>query len=49
MTATRVAPVHVRGGAVVKGDELHGTIFFHQGDDSEFVARKAQSRRKLKT
>lgn len=27
-----------RGWAVVKGNELHGMIFFHGGDDSEFVA-----------
>jgi hypothetical protein len=26
--------------AVVKGAELHGMIFFHQGDESEFVAVK---------
>jgi hypothetical protein len=27
---------------VVKGDELHGMIFFHSGgDDSEFVAKRA--------
>jgi hypothetical protein len=25
---------------VIKGDELHGMIFFHGGDDSEFVAKK---------
>ena len=29
-----------RGWVVVKGDELHGKIFFQGGDDSEFVARK---------
>ena len=28
--------------------ELHGTIFFHNGDESEFVARKAKSRKKPK-
>ena len=28
-----------RGWAVVKGDELHGKIFFHGGDDSGFVAK----------
>jgi putative hemin transport protein len=28
--------------AVVKGDKLHGMIFFHAGDDSEFVAKKAK-------
>ena len=26
--------------AVVKGDELQGMIFFHDGDDSKFVAKK---------
>ena len=30
-----------RGWAVLKGDELHGMIFFHGGDDSEFVAKRA--------
>ena len=34
-------PVQGRGWAVVKGDELHGMIFFHGGDDSEFVAKWA--------
>ena len=29
-----------RGWVVRKGDELHGMIFFHGGDDSEFVAKK---------
>jgi hypothetical protein len=32
-----------RGWAVLRGDELHGMIFFHGGDDSEFVARRAKS------
>ena len=31
-----------------KGDELHGMIFFHGGDDSEFKAKKAESRKKPK-
>jgi hypothetical protein len=40
-------PAQGRGWAVVKGDEIHGTIFFYDGDDSEFVAkRKAQPRPK---
>ena len=26
---------------MVKGDELHGMIFFHGGDDSEFVAKRS--------
>jgi hypothetical protein len=29
-----------RGWAVLKEAELHGMISFHQGDESEFVARK---------
>ena len=29
-----------RGWAVLKGGELHGMLFFHQGDESDFVARK---------
>jgi hypothetical protein len=33
-------PAHGRGWAVLKRDELHGMIFFHGGDDSEFVAKK---------
>ena len=32
-----------QGWAVRKGDELHGMIFFHGGDDSGFVARKAKA------
>jgi hypothetical protein len=34
-------PAQGRGWAVAKGDELHGMIVFHQGDDSGFVAKKA--------
>ena len=35
-----------RGWAVLRGDELHGMIFFHGGgDDSEFVANKKKSKR----
>jgi len=29
---------------VLKGDELHAMIFFHGGDDSEFVAKKMAQR-----
>jgi hypothetical protein len=36
-------PVHGRGWAVLKGAQLHGMIFFHQGDESEFVAKKVVS------
>ena len=35
-------PAQGRGWAVLKGDELHGMIFFQQGDDSEFVAKRAE-------
>jgi hypothetical protein len=34
-----------RGWAIVKGDELHGMIFFHGGDDSEFVAKKKDGKK----
>ena len=37
-------PAQGRGWAVVKVDELHGMIFLHQGDDSDFVAKKGQKR-----
>src|SRR5437016_975636 len=36
-------PAQGRGWAVVKSDELRGMIFFHGGDESEFVARKAKA------
>jgi len=42
-------PAQGRGWAVLKGDELHGMIYFHQGDDSEFVAKKSQRRKKPKS
>ncbi len=35
-------PAQGRGWAVRKGDELHGMIYFHQGDDSEFVATRIE-------
>jgi hypothetical protein len=35
-------PAQGRGWAVLRGDELHGMIFFHQGDDSGFVAKRAR-------
>ena len=37
-------PAQGRGWAVLKGDELHGMIFFHQGDDSGFVAKRAEAK-----
>ena len=30
-----------RGWAILQGDELSGLFCIHEGDDSEFVARKA--------
>jgi hypothetical protein len=30
-----------RGWAVLKDDELHGVIAFHEGDESDFVARRS--------
>ncbi len=30
-----------RGWAVLRGDELHGMLFFHQGDESDFKAERA--------
>ncbi len=41
-------PAQGRGWAVVRGDELHGMLFFHGGDDSEFVAKKKGQRPKRK-
>src|SRR5271169_6167084 len=35
-----------RGWAVLKGNALHGMIFFHGGDDSEFVARKEKAQKR---
>ena len=32
-----------RGWAILGADELHGMIFFHGGDDSEFVAKRAEA------
>jgi hypothetical protein len=31
-----------RGWATLRGDELHGMIFFHGGDESEFVAKRSE-------
>ena len=41
-------PAQGRGWAVAKGDERHGMIYFHQGDDSEFVATRATEKRATK-
>ena len=37
-----------RGWDVLKGDELHGMNFFHGGDDSVFVAKKAKEAKRKK-
>lgn len=37
-----------RGWAVLKGDELHGMIFFHEGDESGFVAKRAKGKKGTK-
>jgi len=34
-------PANGRGWAVIENKELHGRIFFHQGDDSAFRARQS--------
>ena len=36
-----------RGWAVMRGEELHGMVFFHGGDDSEFVAERKPQHRNL--
>jgi hypothetical protein len=33
-----------RGWAVLQGDELHGMIDFHRGDDAGFVAERAEEK-----
>jgi hypothetical protein len=37
-------PAQGRGWALLKGDELHGMIFLHLGDDSEFVATRIKAK-----
>jgi hypothetical protein len=34
-------PVSGRGWAIIEEEELQGRIFFHQGDDSTFRARRS--------
>jgi hypothetical protein len=43
-----INPAQGRGWAVVKSDELHGMIFFHGGDASEFVAKRATEKKATK-
>ena len=38
-------PAQGRGWAVLKGDEMQGMIFFHQGDESEFVAERVTQKK----
>jgi hypothetical protein len=33
-------PVSGRGWAIIQEGQLHGKLYFHQGDDSEFIAEK---------
>jgi hypothetical protein len=37
-----------RGWAKPKGDELHGMIFIHLGDESGFVAKRAKAQKRSK-
>jgi uncharacterized protein YndB with AHSA1/START domain len=37
-----LGPASGRGWALIENEELHGRVFFHQGDDSTFRARRAQ-------
>jgi len=41
-------PLTGRGWAILEGDELKGTVFIHQGDDSEFVATRATEKKATK-
>jgi hypothetical protein len=38
-------PLTGRGWAILEGDELHGEFCIHEGEDSEFVAKKATARK----
>jgi hypothetical protein len=41
-------PAQGRGWAVLRGGELHGMIFLHMADDSEFVARPITTEKRPK-
>jgi hypothetical protein len=41
-------PCTGRGWAILEGDELHGMIFFHQGDESGFMAKRAKPSKRPK-
>ena len=38
-------PASGRGWAVIENEELHGRILFHQGNDSEFRAKRSDQNR----
>jgi hypothetical protein len=41
-------PLTGRGWAVMQNDELHGEFFIHQGDQSEFVAKRTKAQKRPK-
>ncbi len=41
-------PLTGRGWGVLEGDELKGMFFIHEGDDSEFVAKRAKALKRPK-
>jgi hypothetical protein len=41
-------PLTGRGWAVMKDDELHGMFYIHEGEDSEFVAKRAPAVKRKK-
>lgn len=41
-------PAQGRGWAKLEDDKLHGMIFIHLGDDSEFVAKRAKTAKRSK-
>jgi hypothetical protein len=41
-------PAQGRGWAKLTDDELHGMIFIHLGDESEFVAKRAKASKRSK-
>jgi len=41
-------PLTGRGWAILEGDGLNGMFCIHQGDDSEFVARRAEGPKRRK-
>src|SRR5262245_5620102 len=41
-------PCTGRGWVVLEADQLHGMFFFHQGDESAFVAERGEGPRRTK-